>query len=269
MGYLRDMRRLVPLLLLLGCARVREGAPPTLDDRTHDVYRVWEDDFALAFAVDGLVAWMEENGRSEEAWDGLRLTNLTPDDVADVTVPGGADLADHVGIANAGPSVFPFDVHAAAVTEPDQIWTDPASFEQYDRTIIEGDANTFAGGESYFRSDNDVLKKGVFGVRIPYQLRKDYKWVPLAEGPAVFVARHWIAVPGCSDNGKNCVHQTFGLDVFVEDGDETLRLLTNWLYVETQADSLLSENARIALIAQGNQDLIEKADEELARRAEE
>jgi len=269
MGYLRGMRRLLPLLLLLGCARARETAPPTLDDRTHDVYRLWEDDFALAIAVDDLAAWMVENGRSEEAWDGLRLTNLTPDDVADVTVPEGADLDDHVGIANAGPSAFPIDLHAAAVTEADQVWTDPSTFERYDRTIIEGDAEVFAGGASYFRSDNDVLKKGAFGVRIPYALRKDYKWVVPAGGPATFVARHWIDVPGCSDNGKNCVYQTFGLDVFVEDGDETLRLLTNWLYVETQADGLLSEDARIALIAQGNQALIERADEELEDRAAE
>jgi hypothetical protein len=63
------------------------------------------------------------------------------------------------------------------------------------------------------------------------------------------------------------VHQTFGLDAFVEDGEGTLRLLTNWLYVETQVDSLLSEDARIALITKGNQDLIAKADEELAERA--
>jgi len=255
------------MVLLLGCATARQDAPPTLDDRTHAVYRTWEDDFPFTVAVDGLAAWMDDNGRSEEAWEGLRLTNLTPDDVLDVTVPDGADLADHVGIANAGPSVFPIDVHAAVVTEADQTWTDPSSFEVYDRTLIEGDADTFSGGGSFFRSDNSILKKGAFGVTIPYELRKDYKWVALSDGRGAFVARHWISEPGCSDNGKNCVHQTFGLDVFVEDGDETLRLVTNWLFVETQADSLLTEDARIGLVAKGNQDLIAMADDELEERS--
>ncbi|TNE84679.1 MAG: hypothetical protein EP330_28835 [Deltaproteobacteria bacterium] len=263
------MLRLLPVLLLLGaCAKERETAPPTLDERCHNVYRTWDDPVAFEEEMIGLAAWLDENGRSDEAWEGLRLTNLTEADVADVTVPADADLADHVGIANAGPSAFPIALHGAAVTEADQVWNDPSSFDQYDRTPIEGDAAAFASGSGYFRSENSVIKRGAFGVTIPYELRKDYRWADLGDGRQGFVARHWIAVPGCSDNGNNCVHQTFGLDVFVEDGDETLRLLTNWLYVVTAADGLLTEDARIGLIAQGNQDLVIAADEELQLRAD-
>ena len=262
------MKRLSLLLILVGCAKERDEAPSTLDEMTHDIYREWEDDAAFTAAMVELTGWLDENGRSDAAWEGFRLTNLTTEDVATVTVPEGADLADHVGIANAGPSAYPVAVHAAAVTEPDQVWTDPSSFDRYDRTLIEGDAETFAGGSGFFRSDNDVLKAGPFGVKIPYELRKDYKWATVGDDRQAFVARFWISVPGCSDNGNNCVHQTFGLGVFLEDGDETLRLLTNWLYVTTSADSLLTEDARIGLIATGNQDLIIAADEEFAARQE-
>lgn len=256
---------MLPLLLLFACAKERDAAPPTLDERTHDVYRTWDDAQDFDLAMVGLVDWIAENGRTDEAWLGMRLTNLTEDDLVQVTIPEGQDLADHVGIANSGPSAFSIDLHAAAVVEADQIWNDPSTFEVYDRSIIEGDAETFAAGTGLVRTENEVLKGGPFGVEIPYSLRKDYRWVGLGDRRA-FVARHWISEAGCSDNGNNCVNQTFGLDVFVEDGDETLRLLTNWLYVVTAADGLLTEDARIGLVATGNQDLIVKADEELATR---
>lgn len=263
------MLRLLPLLLLLACAKERDPAPPTLDARTHEVFRTWDDPVAFPLAVIGLAGWMDEEGRSDLAWEGLRLTNLTEDDVAAVSVPDGADLGDHVGIANAGPSTFPVEVHGAAVTEADQVWNDPSSFDQYDRSPIDGDAELFADGEGFFKSENTIIKRGAFGVTIPYDLRKDYRWADLGDGRSAFVARHFVAVPGCSDNGANCVNQTFGIDVFVQDGNETLRLLTNWLHVTTSADGLLSEDARIGLIAEGNQDLLLKADEELQRRLDE
>jgi hypothetical protein len=260
------LRTFLPILLLAACAREREAAPPTFDERCHAVFRAWEDPLGLPGELAGLVSWLDENGRSESAWDGLRLTNLTSADVFTVELPEGADLADHVGIANAGPSAFPVGLHASSVVEADQTWNDPSSFDLYDRTVIEGDAGAFAAGDGFVRTENEVIKRGAFGVTIPYQLRKDYRWVLLEGDRQAFVGRHWIAQPGCSDNGNNCVNQTFGIDVFVEDGDETLRVLTNWLYVVTSADSLLTEEARIGLIAQGNQDLIEQADVELESR---
>lgn len=261
------MLRLLPIALVLAaCAREREEAPATFDDRCHAVFRAWEDPLGLPVELEGLAAWLDDNGRSEAAWEGLRLTNLTEADIHTVELPEGEDLASHVGIANAGPSSFPVAAHAASVTEADQTWNDPSSFDLYDRTPIDGDAQAFASGEGFFRSENDVIKRGAFGVTIPYTLRKDYRWVALEEGRRAFVGRHWIAEPGCSDNGNNCVYQTFGIDVFVEDGDETLRVLTNWLYVVTAADGLLTEDARIGLIAQGNQALIEQADVALASR---
>ena len=264
---LRSLPPLCLVLLLTACAKEREAAPATLDDMVHELFRTWEEPESFTSAADALAAWMVVEGRTDIAWEGLRLTNLTQEDIATVSLVEGEDLSSHVGIANAAASAWPLAQHAPAVTEPDQVWNDPSSFDLYARTILEGNASTFGSGEGLIRTTNDVIKNGALGVTIPYTLRKDYRWTQTSDQRAMFVGRFWIDTPGCSDNGNNCVYQTFGIDVFVEDGDETLRLLTNWLYVVTQADGLLTEDARIGLIATGNQDLILGADAELEARA--
>jgi hypothetical protein len=262
------MRWFLMLALVIGCAHERDAAPLTLDEMAHAVYRDWEDDELLTAHMVELHLWLDAEGQSEGAWDGLQMTDLADADVASATVPAGAQLVDHVGIATATLSPFAETDHAPLLVEFDQRWTDPSTFDKYERTVIEGDDNTFGSGQGMVRTENDIVKTGPFGVVIPYQLRKDYKWVD-ADGRMVVVGRNWVTLEGCSDNGKNCVIQSFGLDVFSAHAEGSQRFFATWIEVRTEADSVLSEEARIGLLAKGNQDIIEAADEELARRAEE
>ncbi|MFT4622381.1 MAG: hypothetical protein ACI8PZ_001037 [Myxococcota bacterium] len=257
-------RLLLFILVATGCARERAAAPPALDDLTHALFRDWEDDEAMAQHALDLADWLGDEGDTDESWDGMRLTNLAKADVGDVSRPQGTDLDAHAGIATAGPSDFRVPRHAELLVERDQTWTDPNTFQVYERTVVEGNPDAFAGGTGIVRTDNVIEKSGAFGIVIPYTLRKDYRWIP---GPVpVVVGRTWITEPGCSDNGKNCVNQSWGLDVFVGDDDRTLRLYVVWLEVVTEADGLIGEDAKIALMAKGNQDILEATDEELASR---
>ena len=255
------------VLTIAACAREREQAPRSLDELTHAVYRSFEDPVDPDDLTD-LEEWVLAEGSSEAAWDGLRLTNLVPEDVVGIDIPEGTDLTAHVGMATARLSPFSAAAHAALIIEADQRWTDPKTFERYEREILEGDTDAFSAGDDDIRTLNRIEKSGSFGVLIPYELRKDYSWYTLESGARVLLSRNWVSEPGCTENGKNCVLQAFGLDSFWEiDEDTSVRLFTNWLLVTTEVDSLISEEARIGLIANGNQDIFEATDAELERRA--
>lgn len=251
------------LALLLACAKPRPEAPATLERALLDSYRDWEDADLTEENVSALAGWLDREGETEEAWEGLQVENLGEDALWDVEIPEGAILSQHRGVATAFRSDYPAREHAELAIEPDQRWTDPKTFERYDREIFEGDEETFASGSGLMRTRNVIEKSGAFGILIPYELRKDYRWT--ADGRSILV-RWWLSEPGCSENGKNCVQQSFGLELLSDRGGSASRILVNWIEVVTEADSLLSEEARIGLIAEGNQDLLLATEETLESR---
>lgn len=250
--------------LASGCARERQPAPAQLNDILMDTFRDYDLALERVNNAAALSDWMDTEGRSDDAWDGLRVVNLSFDEVSGL-VPDDTPLAEHRGVATAFQSAFDPREHAALAALPDQRWTDP-SFERYDREVLEGDPEAFGAGEGFLSTFNSIEKGGPFGISIPYSLRKDYTWTALDGGELVMMSRWWLETPGCSDNGKNCVLQSFGLDVFVPRPAGAQRLLVNWIQTVTEADALLSEDQMIGLIASGNQDLLEATDEELAAR---
>ncbi|MCB9676428.1 MAG: hypothetical protein H6737_15000 [Alphaproteobacteria bacterium] len=257
------MHRIAILLVLAaGCARERAPSPVELDDLSGALFRDWEDPATLQRHVGVLSGWLDDEGRSVVAWDGMRLSNLEESEVATVDYPDDTDLSAHGGMATAMGSAFPIEAHAALLVEADQTFTDPGSFVTYERTVLGGDAAAFVAGDGLVRTENTITKRGAFGIEIPYTLRKDYRWATLGDRSAI-VGRTWVTEPGCSENGKNCVLQSWGVDAFVADGDETLRLYEVWIEVETEADGLISEEQKLALVARGNQDVLEATEEAL------
>lgn len=252
-------------LMLLACAKPREQAPAALDRMLLDSYRDWEDTVASDAHMDELSSWLEREGDTESAWEGLQVANLDEPSLVSVEIPAGADLSLHRGVSTTFQSAFPAANHAGLAVEKDQTWTDPSTFERYDREISEGDSESFAAGSGVLRTVNTIEKSGAFGIRIPYVLRKDYRW---NERGDTLLVRWWLDEPGCSENGKNCVLQSFGLELLADQGDPAaaMRILVNWIEVVTEADSLLTEEARIGLIASGNQDLLLATEEVLAER---
>lgn len=259
------MRALAAVMVLGGCAREREPVPVVLDDLAASLFRDWDDTARIEEHASELKRWLDEPHDADAAWDGLRLTNLTADDVASVEYPEETDLSLHGGIATLFSSLYPIEAHAALLVEPDQTFTDPNSFLVYERTVVDGDAAAFVGGSGMVRTENVITKGGPFGIEIPYDLRKDYRWVEHEEA-TVLIGRTWLTEPGCSGNGRNCVLQSWGIDTFVANGQQTRRLYAVWIEARTEADSLLGEDAKLGLIASGNQDLLLATDEELGQR---
>ena len=250
-------------LLAAGCARKRDAAPEDLDGLSHYLFENWEDEELVLEGMSNLAPWLLEEGAGPEAWDGYVLTDLRAEEVDDVDYPANINLSDHIGVAVSGESAHPVLDHAGLLVLTDQTWNEPDTYTRYVRTVA-GDSEAFAAGTGLIRTVNDIEKGGAFGVSIPYELNKDYRWVHLDDGTSAVLGRSWVSEMGCSDNGKNCVVQSFSIDLFYgRDDRHTVRLMSGWNEVKTEVDGLVGEDLLIAMMVSGNQEIYEATEDKL------
>lgn len=241
-----------------GCARKRDPAPTEMEDLVRYLFLHWEEDELVPEGLDNLHGWLADNIDTETAKDGFRLTPLTEADVAAVEHPD-ADLSLLIGASGAARSPFGIDRQAGHIVLPDQVWSNPGTYDVYDRTVT-GDEDAFLGGEGLVRTSNAVVTS-TLGVTIPYTLLKDYRWVDgeLSDG---ILARSWIEEPSCNDGGGNCLVQSYSIDVFFDEGDETWRFTASWSQITSGID--LGDDLLVASLAGGIQNIFRFTDEFLA-----
>jgi hypothetical protein len=208
----RRLARFAVLPFAAACAPTREPAPEDLDGLLHYLYRNHDDAGAVAEAMGIFGEWLDDEGRTEDAREGYRLTPLTADDTAAVDHPD-RDLTAAGGVAVGATSPFPILDHAGATVLFDQRYNDPDSYSRYEREIATGDDDAFEQGEGTIATVNDIEKTKV-GVSIPYILYKDFHWTRIDADRHAFVARSWVSEPSCNENGNNCLHQSFSVDVW-------------------------------------------------------
>lgn len=247
------------LMPLTACHR-SDAAPEDMDGLVRFMFDNFEDPDMMKEGMSNLAVWLDTDGRSEEASDkGLLLADLTPEVVDGVNHPD-EDLTRCVGVAVAGASPYPVLDHAALIALEDQTWNDD-SYATYARSFVDGDLDSFATGLGLLRTDNDIVKNGPFGVKIPYLLKKDFQWVPLDDEQSAVVARSWIEELSCGDGGDNCLHQSFSIDLwFGVSGEETLRMTAAWNDLVTVADAALTEQQRVGVMVKGVNDIYESTD---------
>jgi hypothetical protein len=250
------IRKTLPFVLLVGCAKERDPAPTEMTDIVRYLFANWEDAEALPEAVDNLGAWIDRNIDTDAAKDGLALDPLSPGDIDSVDHPEKS-LVDLVGVAGEARSAFPAEDHAGYLVLPDQTFTNPGQFQTYARTISEGDADAFAGGEGLIRTVNDVVTETI-GIKIPYTLFKDYRWVE-GETERAVVGRAWAEERSCNDGGGNCLEHTYSIDLFYADGgNDSQRMTASWS--DVVSDPPFSEDVKIGLLANGIQTVFEKSE---------
>jgi hypothetical protein len=253
------MWRWVCVAAAVACARKREPAPTEMVDLVRYMIRNWEDDALMVDATTNLASFVRAEIDSEAAQEGWQLDPLTTDDVADLEFPDHS-FEGLIGAAAAARSAFDVDAHVAEFDRADQVWTNPAQFEIYDRAIVEGSGRDFEQRSGLLRTVNDIETRAL-GIHIPYRLDKDFKWVDGDDGDDV-IARSWIPVRGCNDGESSCVELAFSLDVWLGDGGDTLRFTSSWSEVTTFVD--LGEDLLTAQLASGIHAVFESTDEFLA-----
>jgi len=225
-------------LTALACARTRAPADDDVDGLSRYLFANWEDPDRVADAMTNLAIWLEDTGRGEVAQsDGFMLAAMTAEEVGPIDYPTErVPLAELVGAIVAAPSPWSIDHHAALLPLEDQTFNAPRKYRHYDRTVIEGSAETFiaetaAAEREFIRTENDVLQSRI-GVSIPYDLRKDYRWVTTRGGERAIVGRTWAPRHGCSGNdgdSGNCLELSFSVDLFYEsDQGDTMRFTASW-----------------------------------------
>lgn len=247
---------LLSAVTLLGCAKERPLAPTEMTDIVRFMFQHWEDDQLMGEALANLEPWLDDNVPSEEAKKGYRLDPLTSEDVSTVKRPKRA-LSGLLGASGGAMSSFPLGDQAEHIVLPNQEWSNPSQYKRYERTV-KGNTQAFLKGEGVVRTVNDV-ETSSFGVTIPYELLKDYRWVHSEEGDEAIVARSWIEDQACNSGGGNCLEQSFSIDVFARRGQETVRFTATWS--EVTSSIKLPDDTLIAGLANGIQNVFRSTEE--------
>jgi hypothetical protein len=239
---------------------VPTDAPPDLETDVRAVFRTYEAPELPGHAA-SLAAWLAAEGFVEGSEDGFSLSDLTPTDVAD-TDAADVDTSKHEGVAVTHRSPWSLDDHAGLVVRADQTFLSESGFSRYVRTVT-GDVDAFLARAGAIQTSNDVEQVGALGARTPYVLRKDYRWVVEGE-ETLLVARSWLSEPGCSDDARDCVFQSFGVDLLraVDGGAE--RVLSSWVELTTSVDGFVTDAQASELRVTLNRNLLLAADEALA-----
>jgi hypothetical protein len=246
------------LLLTSACARERAPAPEDVDGLSRFIFTHWEDEDLVAEGMTNLAIWLDGEGRGPIASeDGYRLTPLTAEDIGPLQFPDRVPLDSLIGVAVAAESPFSIDEHAAILPLEDQAYTAPKKYERYARSLSAGSAGAFLAGGAHtvpevIRTDNDIVQERI-GVRVPYTLNKDYRWVVTEDGQRAVIGRTWAPEIGCSgDDGEsgNCLELSFSVDLYLEDTDgDTMRFTSTWNQMSLIVD--FGEDFQVAQMANG------------------
>ena len=224
-------------IVFLACAPPRDPAPEDLEGLASYLYANWEDPISVADGMANMAVWLETEGQEEKAQEeGYMLAPLAPEVLEGITYPTRLPLEEMAGAAVTRNSIYSIDLHAAVIVEADQRWNAASKYEIYDRVLTEGSDTSFLAEDAadvpqHIFTDNDIAQERL-GIRIPYNLLKNYRWTQTESGNRAIIARSWIPSYGCSSDdgeGGNCVELSFSVDLFYENDDNTTtRMTASW-----------------------------------------
>jgi hypothetical protein len=240
------------LLVVLACAPAPEESPPSFSEASAALLREFEvgDPAPTAQVVaDWLVTHVDEQ-------EGFALDPLAEGDFVDILPhPDAAAVDSLLGIGVTHRVAGTLDQHVAVVPEADQSFADPATYDRWDRTLTEGTAQGFVGGEG-LRTANQIEKGGPFGVVIPYPIEKDYRWITLTQGDTCMF-RSWVTESGFSDNGKNGLVAGFTIELWVPDDAGLIWYNASWADIVTEVDGIIDPDYEVAQVIAGTVDYME------------
>ena len=211
------------MLILLACKA--EVAPKTLDDLSvaalGDFYAEGEGD-----TIAELRDWLVD--RKEDWPEGWSLRGIGADDVADMQYSSATDFDKVLGAGVPYIGEGKLDDYVAIVPEEDQSFADP-TYDEWSRTILEGSASEFeAGGD--LKTDNHIEKTN-FGVTVPYDALKDYRWFD-----DVVAFRTSVPEQGWAEDDKNGIICGFTIEIWSQLDDGVLWYNASWTDMRTQLD---------------------------------
>ncbi len=256
--------RVLPLVVVLGgllsaCAPPPDAASATVDDMSIALLKDFNGDNAQVDAQplsDWLLLHVDEK-------DGFTLADINADDVADMPYDGGddgaPDFSKQRGIAVTHRVVGTLEQHTAIVPEADQSFADP-TYQTWSRTINAGDAVSFVTGTD-MGTANFIEKSGAFGVTIPYNLGKDYRWITLdIDGTSTdtLIFRSYELAPGWSTDHKNGLVYGWTVELWVPDPNgDLIWYNASWCELVTAVDGIVDDDYVVQSIISGTLDYMD------------
>jgi hypothetical protein len=238
------------LLHAFACAPKGEDAPPTFDELNVAAIASFHDEGAEE-AVLGLRDWLFDHAADWEdaGWPGgYTLGKVGEDDLGGVEHSAGTNWDEVLGAGVPLRARGTVDGYADSATEPDQTFVEPESYLRWDRTIVGGTAEGFLAGDD-METENAIEKGGPFGVVIPYDANKDFRWFG-----DVLAARTWVPEEGWGEDGKNGIVCGFTIEVWAPDGDGVLFYNGSWTQVATVIGDEFPEDVLIDQFIDGTLD---------------
>ena len=219
----------VTFLLLVSCAPEVEDSPAEMDELARLLLRDQGTDAAVQHA-EQLGAWIDTIIDDPE--EGYALSDLDASWVEGLTYSPSTDFEAMVGAAVVRRTRGSIAQHVAVVPEADQTFADASSYDRWNRTIVEGDAEDYRAGGALL-TDDDIVKSELMNVTLPYPMAKRYGWVGLERGEAQ-VFRGVIYEEGWAEDGNNGVIAGFSVEAWFPDGeDSVIWYEANWSQVVT------------------------------------
>lgn len=241
------------MILLAGCGPEAEESPKTLEELTQLALRdFWSD--AAAEHVAGIEEWMAEN--VDNGVDGYYFEALPEEVVADIEHDAAIVWEECLGAAVVHRVDGTLADYAQVATEADQSFADP-TYSRWERTIIEGTAEGFVGGED-MKTDNDV-EKSYATVSIPYRMYKDFRWFG-----ETLAAVTWVPAAGYNAEGDNGIVGGFTVEIWVDDGGSVVWYNGQWSDLDTVLDPFISPDGARDLLIDGTIDYMDGTAEHVA-----
>ena len=254
-------------LLIGGCAKAPEAAPEDLQALATFLFGHFEDEEteALEDGWRNLAAYLNTVDLDQEPDErAFALSPLREADLGGLGVPPGVSVEDQVPVGVVGASGFPLADQLRLATDATQTCLEASITVWAGRTFLT-DPSCFANRRcDRVETLTEVRREFSIFINVWYDQYKTYRWfeVPDDNGGAfqVMAGRAWIEERFEGDSGRTSVDQLYHLDVYVADGERTLRWFGMWSSV---SGLVLGEDGYANLVIDGLDEALRYGDEVL------
>ncbi len=181
---------------------------------------------------------------------------LLPDHWGTITGNADADPQEQVPVAVAGESIHGIAAHVGLVAEPNYVCVESDTTVYAQRTFTTDVACFVDGSCDKVETVQETRKESALA-DVWYDWNKDYRTFELEDGRQLMVGRGWVDQAWTTDGGNGSWDQSYTLDIWLQDGDRTLRYVSNWSSVTL---STVNDGIWASLVESGTVEAGENAD---------
>ena len=215
-------------LAMLAC-KTPAQAPTELNELSRFFFREHhsEDQALLGEGLDNLSEVLADLDPSDSAIDrAYTLEPLQEADVAGLTRPDrDPELCAAFAVADTSP--WPVPDHLDYMVLSDLSGTSLTA-SIYDRTFDVSDPDCFLDRSCESLLTENLIYRDTFLLKIEYRLMKEYRWITSDTLGDAVIARGWIEEEAHGEGGSNHIYQNYEIDLYVPDGEQTLRVYGVW-----------------------------------------